>query len=290
MAPIPEIEFNPMDFRINPPYKDIEKQKKTEMGYLTCKRAAIMILKYAQLKKLFNFRNLRVSFQWFDKENLLDTFNTLRNNYQYEGEVDFELYSLADFITFFINYSPEFFAQVITQGISEMKLDPTSIEILNDIFAPLGYIYENNFFYSSSFSPKERARMNDLIGEKLKVINPDLYTTWNSVTEEMLSNNTDKATNISAKSRKLISSLLRELTPELKFESGETDQIKKRLSLILPADERSAKIIDRVSNLINALNKSQAKGDHEFIDEDAAIFAFHITETIVFFILKYLKK
>ena len=98
----------------------------------------------------------------------------------------------------------------------------------------------------------------------------------------------DKATAISSKSRKVISSTLRKLSPDLNFEKDEPEQIKKRLSKILNNEKQEA-IIEKVSNLITTLNQSQSKGDHDFIDEDTAIFTFQITESILFLILSHIE-
>jgi hypothetical protein len=278
--------------KINPPYKDLTDEKKKELGYLTCKRVAILIRRYDKIRQIFNFGRMEEAFQWFDKESLLNFFSDLYSKYEYSyslGNYDAEMYSLADFLTYFINYSPELFSQIVTERIKQVSTSKEEVKTLNEIFIQLGYFYKDGFFYSSSFNPAERAKVNDFLGEKLKEINEDLYQTWISLPNELLSNNPDKSTNISAKSRKLINDLLIELTPKLNFDKGEPNKIKKRLLQIFGEKSKSVEIIDKVSNLITILNESQAKGDHNFIDEETAIFTSQITELIVFFILGHKK-
>lgn len=275
----------------NPPYKFLSEDEKMDLGYLVCKRTAMTICRYEKIRRLFGFYHLKEAFQWFDKENLLDVFSQLYYTYRIGhnySEKDSEIYSLTDFLIFFINFEPELFSKIITEAIKLDNLFSQDVQVLNNIFSPLGYVYQKGFFYSS-FRPSERAKINDFLSEKLKNINEDLYITWGSIYEEIVSNNSDKATNISAKSRKVINLLLQNLTPNLEFKSGDPDQIKKRLQDIFNGNEKNIELIEKVANLITILNQTQSKGDHCFVDEQTSIFVFNITEMILFFILSHKK-
>lgn len=272
---------------IQPPYKYMEEDKKNILGYLLAKRVSLEIMRYQQLIELFLIKNMKETFQWFDKENQLEFWEKIFDIYRYTKGYEHKdalMYTLTDFFTYYVNYKPAEFSEIMTKHLEESQLSDDSEKRLNEIFLKLGYQYENKIFTSASSHPEVKKEVLSLIDLKLKSISKDLHKTWKSMSEDLISNNEDKATTLSAKSRKLINGLLRELTPKLKFDPGEEDQIKKRLTVIFN-NSKSEKTIEKISELITSLNQSQSKGDHEFLDENTAYFTFQITESVIFWIL-----
>lgn len=277
--------------RLEPPFFELDEQKKISIGYLTIKRIAITIRRFADLRNIFYMSHLKEAFHWFDKEHIwrkLVRIRSIYEKYPLVGESDKELYAFTDVLIWLINYEPDLFSQVITYKLNTLNLHEEVVKLINSTFFPAGFAYENKFFYSSSFNPEIVVKTNDLLGSKLKSINEELYTTWKSISENIISNNDDKATTISAKSRKIINGVLRSLTPTLQFAQNEQDQTKKRLLEIFK-ETKETEMINKISSLITTLNETQAKGDHDFVDENTAIFTFRITELVLFLILSHNK-
>lgn len=276
--------------KLQPPYYFLSSDDKAKLGYLTIKRIAINIYKNQSIKKVFDINKMKEAYQWFDLEHEWGYFNNLwREYFQERGmrdDQDAWLYSLTDFLVWHINYQPNRFSQVISCHIKSNNLSKKEIIQLNQIFSPAGFFYKDGFFYSSTFNPEIKVKISDFLSVRLKNIDQDLYNTWSSITEDIVSNNKDKATTISAKSRKVLNGLLRKLSPDLVLIDQEQGRIKKRLAVILK-NRKQEEIIGRISSLITTLNQTQAKGDHEFIDENTAIFTFQITELIIFLILSH---
>jgi hypothetical protein len=276
---------------LKPPYINLKDEEKASLGYLNIKRVVITLRKHQKLRELFNLGSMKEAFQWFDKETTWKFFNGLDVEYMIshgQKDDDARMYALTDFLVWFINYSPNFFSEVMSYHINSSYVNQVNIELINKIFSPLGFIFKNKFFYPSSFNPEISKKVDNLLTSKLKELDEELYKTWDSITEEILSNNLDKATNISAKSRKVLGNVLRILTPNLVIKEDEQNKVRRRLDFIF-AGSKEANIIDRISNLITALNQSQAKGDHHFVDEDTAIFTFQVTQLVLFLILSHIK-
>mgnify|MGYP001612880412 FL=1 len=102
--------------------------------------------------------------------------------------------------------------------------------------------------------------------------------------EALLSNMPDKARYVSSSSRALITTLLKELTPDINAKEGESE-IKLRVQKIFGSSDSTKELIDETIDLIQALNRVQAKGDHNSLNDELAFFIFEITEKLVYFIL-----
>lgn len=279
--------------KIDPPYINLDDKTKASLGYLTVKRVMITLRIRDPIWKMFQVDRMKEAFQWFDREKLWGYFIDLKIKYKARhnmDERDATLYTATDFFVWFINYEPSQLSEIISYHLKKsMHPNDEQIKLINNIFSPTGFIYEGEQFISSSFEPSITLKINDFLSVKLKNISEELHTTWLSIREDIVSNNSDKATTISAKSRKVINELLRKLTPSLTFEKGEQDQIKKRLEKIFP-EQKQSQILEKVSNLITALNQVQAKGNHSFINEDMAIFIFQLTGLVIFYILSNVQK
>jgi len=275
-------------------YSELPKEERDKINYLNIKRLVLRLEQDENLKEIFNYdygdSPLNFALKYFDIENeCSNCFFYIRNVGPYgirEKRREDLTTSLSDFFCSLYEQDRSFFQTIFGFILKEAQayLSESSLERISYELLILGYVFDGNILKTTSGHPIVGAKINSVIEEQLKKINPDLIKMREGAIHSLLSNKPDKFRHVSSSCRALVNSFLKELVPKVKTKEGESE-IKKRIEILFKESKSTSKLIDETVNLIQALNKVQCKGDHSKIDEPLSYFIFELTEKIIYFIL-----
>lgn len=268
-------------------YSGMQKSVRDGAGYIKIKRLVLRIDQNGYLRAVFNFKTessiIDFALKYFDIE--LESRQVLKQSLGYTSYyVDF-VEGLSDFLCSLYTQDRGFFQTFLGFIFKEAHLlNNHDSDIINVELAALGYSYDNRLLKSTSGEPAIQEKITSVIEDELQKINPELLTIRKGAIEALLSNRPDKARHVSTSCRALINQFLKELVPKVTVSEGESE-IYKRIESLFKDSESTKGLIQETTNLIQALNKVQSKGDHAHIDESTAHFVFELTEKVIYFIL-----
>lgn len=271
-------------------YSDMGKELRDKTNFLNIKRLALRIEKNSTLNGIFypysNYSHLFFALRYFDIENeageCLFNYNHLHERWEQRDVTS----GLSDFLCSLYEQDRGFFQSIISFILKEGKgsYRKDDIESISQELQLLGYSYDGEILKTVSGNPLTEQKIKSVLEDSLGKIKPELVQMRQGAIEALLSNMPDKARYVSSSSRALITTLLKELTPDINAKEGESE-IKLRVQKIFGSSDSTKELIDETIDLIQALNRVQAKGDHNSLNDELAFFIFEITEKLVYFIL-----
>ena len=272
-------------------YSESSKEVRDQFNYIKIKRLVLRLEQSRFWHEVFDFISSYSKFsfalKYYDIEDEANLI--LYPYYNYKSEQ--WLYSGTNFLCSLYEQDRGFFQTFLNFIIKEssefVNIDNGIISEISSELLSLGYIYDGGILRATSGESIIEDKINNVIENELKKINPDLIEIRKGALESLLSNQPDKARHVASSCRALINNLLKDLVPTVKDEGEEESDIKKRLKVLFGDSESTYELIKATANLIQTLNKVQSKGDHFKIDESLAHFVFEITDKLVYFILIY---
>ena len=267
------------------------KEEREKLSFLKIKRLVLRLEKDIFLCDVFNFTNINstinFALKYFDIEN--ESENLFIDEIKdYRGVSCFKNRSfvngLSDFFCSLYEKDIGFFQTFLNFIFKEAKIHKSITDNITSELSSLGYVLDNHILKNIAGEPIFQEKITSVIEDKLKQINPELVHMRNGAIESLLSNTSDKARHVSSSCRALINQFLRELVPKVNVEEGES-AIFKRIEILFDKSKSTCNLVQETTNLIQALNIVQCKGDHLTIDESLAHFVFELTEKLIYFIL-----
>ena len=274
-------------------YSDLPKEERDKFNFLNIKRLVLRLEQDEVFGEVLNYNDpaspLNFSLKYFDIENeVLTCFFYDTSDYygmKRRKREDF-LTSITDLFSSMYEQDRSFFQTFFSFMLNEIKewLPSKSIEKISPELQILGYTYDGNILKTSSGDPIISSKINTILEDQLKKINPDLLKMRDGAIQSLLSNKPDKFRHVSSSCRALLNTFLKELVPKVDLKDGESE-IKKRIEKLFSKSDSTCGLVNETVNLIQSLNKVQCKGDHSSINESLSYFIFEITEKIIYFIL-----
>lgn len=270
---------------------------KEKTSYLKIKRLVLRLLRNENFNKIFEktitTTALNFALKWFDMEDeSYDCFYDVSWIQQGFSGSRKEVYlrnkesALSDFLTSLYENDRGLFQNFFSFILKEGKGFYSTYDIrdIQDELLALGFVYDGQILKTTSGIPSLEVKITTKVEDELKKINPKLLEMRQGAIEALLSNNPDKERQVSASCRALLNTLLRDLAPKVDVKEGESE-IEKRLEIIFRNSKSNEQLVSATTELIQALTKVQAKGDHSSISEEVSIFLFELTDKLIYFIL-----
>jgi hypothetical protein len=274
-------------------YSEMSKEDRDKLSFLKVKRLMLRFERDTYWYNIFDFKRenstIRFALKYFDidleaKMMFFDKKLIVLNTYKWEFR-EF-VRALSDFFCSLYEQDRGFFQTIlgfIFKECEEFINENGCCSISNELIS-LGYVLDGGLLKATSGQPLIQQKITSVIEDKFKRINNELIEIRQGAIESLLSNKPDKARHVSASCRALIDTLLKDLVPKVDVKEGEST-IHKRIEIIFKNSESTCNLVQETTNLVQALNKVQCKGNHSKIDESLAHFIFELTEKVVYFIL-----
>lgn len=274
-------------------YSILDYEEKNSLIYLKIKRLVLRIFRTQKFEIEFDMFHrdsiLRFALEYFDIDSPVIK---IAYNKKYAGNGLYNRKSrdkkkvLIDIFYSIYENSPAKFQTFLSFILKEFKsnFNFRNIEYFWEELKILGFEWDGAILKTTSGDPVIEQHITSMIEDKLIQINPELVQMRKGAIESLLSNSEDKDRHVSSSCRALINTLMQNLVPEEELKNNGQGKIKQRMNIFLDS-KNEANLIEKSVEFIQALNSSQAKGDHEVVDEDLAYLIFELTDKLVYFLL-----